>query len=258
MRALLEFQTSICAQFWTLTFSDDGLRNLEDEGPRLLLRRFTRALQERERRAGTGLKVRCFGALEYGDTTQRPHFHLILYNHLKSVMQATPYIPNSPRPRMHTALWRHGHVDVQDFSAESARYVAKYCMKFEEGDDDPVSFFPRKPPLGLHGLWQHVERISKGPRARTTQTSMIEIDGRRWQLPPSFALEFRSACRWYGVPHEPPKTKSDFALDRMADDLTPPHLLEAELRKANTRERLYLATATRKLHKTLDLIRRMS
>lgn len=202
-RMLLEHQSNIFGQFWTLTLSDSGLVTLEEKGGKHLIKVFLQSMRARERRRGNLIPVRCFGVLEYGTTLGRPHFHLLLWNHLHLPLLEETYIEGLPRIRHNIGPWPHGHVDCCPLTPSSCRYVAKYVTKFndlESGIEKPLNFHPRQPALGSIGLRKYVQRISTGPTRKWTHSPTIEIDGYQWHLDHRRRAEWWYYAREFGLP----------------------------------------------------------
>lgn len=143
-RLLLEARLHSDVSFLTLTYHDDYLPStvqvdevkgkiyapfsLDPEHHRLFMMNFRNRL-----RRELGREVRFYMCGEYGDTTQRPHFHYILYGY-----PPCPY-PVQPGSRfrqcrcsvcqlIHSA-WGKGNILLGTFSSDSAQYVAGYVMK---------------------------------------------------------------------------------------------------------------------------------
>lgn len=75
LRCMLELHEHDSAAFTTLTYDDDHLpRTLE----RNALQRFMRNIRKAKRRKATK-PIRFFASGEYGEDTQRPHYHAILF-----------------------------------------------------------------------------------------------------------------------------------------------------------------------------------
>lgn len=242
-RILLESQASITAQFVTLTFSDDGLATLEQESPRPLMRKFFNALRMKETRWGNPRPIRFFGVLERGELLDRPHIHLCLFNHLSLNLTSTPYKPGLPRPRLHTKLWPHGHVDAMPLTPKSARYCAKYVTKFETPEDRPPTVFHcQRPPLGYTGLKQHLERLSRSPASNWEQPTTINIDGKDWPLHPTLLRHFLDLSRKLGIRSVTDtfhKKQARQIENQILKDHEPWHIHKAQLDKEATRERLF-------------------
>lgn len=111
--------------------------------------RFINRLRQKEA-LGT---LRYFYVGEYGDKTQRPHYHLALFGQPSEI--AAPACEK---------LWRDskgsiGFVHTGDITKESIAYIAGYCTKKMGKDDVRLQGrYPefnrrsRKPPLGKPGI----------------------------------------------------------------------------------------------------------
>ena len=94
--------------------------------------------------------VRFFLVGEYGDKTQRPHYHAIIFNQSRHAIE-----------EMVVSTWQLGHVSVKPMAGAMAKYVSQYCLKkmtkrhWDIGARYPE--FSRKstrPPLGNLGVKQ--------------------------------------------------------------------------------------------------------
>lgn len=146
-RLMLEAAQQKDNAFVTLTYSDESLEHssrrvvgadgvtrytLVPGDLRDFLKRFRKALEPH--------RIRFFAAGEYGDQTQRPHYHLAVFGY--------PSCPDygshrSDRSRDSCPVcgpvqraWDLGLVDVGDLSESSAAYVAGYVLKKMTGADD--------------------------------------------------------------------------------------------------------------------------
>lgn len=95
------------------------------------LRGFTKRLNEHARRKfGKGVKYYACG--EYGDRTQRPHYHIAVYGEDFSDDRQKWKRSNGNQlwrsSRLHE-LWPHGDADIGELTFESAAYIARYIMK---------------------------------------------------------------------------------------------------------------------------------
>lgn len=105
--------------FVTLTISDENLTWGYDK-PTLSkwdVQRFMRYL----RRNNAGQKMRYFAVGEYGETTKRPHYHILLFNTNLSNHKLMAYISDQS--------WKKGYVHVGEVTEASIRYVAGYMEK---------------------------------------------------------------------------------------------------------------------------------
>lgn len=119
-RLVLESLTHRSSLFVTLTYSDDALPNsssLYPLHPQLWMKRIRRALAPK--------LIRFYLVGEYGDQTQRPHYHVALFN---ASIEDTPHLARS---------WHHGHIHVGDLNASSAQYLCGYVTKKLTHRDNP-------------------------------------------------------------------------------------------------------------------------
>ncbi len=76
---------------------------------------------------------RFFHCGEYGEKTNRPHYHALVYGH--DFFEDRRYHKHSKTGEpLYVAeclneLWSHGHVYIGELTPESAAYVARYCTK---------------------------------------------------------------------------------------------------------------------------------
>lgn len=109
LRCQLELQDHAQAVFATLTYDDEHLpRTLQKEH----VSAFLKSLRKR-----TKEKLRFFASGEYGERTQRAHYHSIIYG---ASLQDTGLIEKS---------WRHGHARVEPATPANIAYTAGYCSK---------------------------------------------------------------------------------------------------------------------------------
>lgn len=80
----------------------------------------------------TSSKIRFFLVGEYGDQTQRPHFHAILFGIAPLIAGGVDGLGGLVRK-----AWPHGHTYVGDATVDSMQYVAGYVTKKMTAKDDP-------------------------------------------------------------------------------------------------------------------------
>jgi hypothetical protein len=90
-------------------------------------------------------QIRYFAAGEYGEKTNRPHYHVILFNY--------------PRKSYDTLseLWGKGQVHIGDVNQHTIAYTAKYIMKSADTvqKENPMfNTMSRRPAIG-HQYLQH-------------------------------------------------------------------------------------------------------
>lgn len=119
-RIMLESQLHEYSSFWTLTYSDECVpldRSVSPRDTQLFLKRLRSMCPDR--------KIRYYLVGEYGDETQRPHYHVALFG-----------VHQLEDEWVRTA-WGLGHVDGQPITLQLAQYVAGYVVKKMTKDDDP-------------------------------------------------------------------------------------------------------------------------
>lgn len=110
-RIMLESYVHSNSCFVTLTYDDENVpedMNLKKEDYQKFLKRLRYYL---------GYKFRYFLVGEYGEKTERPHFHVILFG-----------VSMGEKDIIDRA-WNKGYTKVGDVSKDSARYMTGYCVK---------------------------------------------------------------------------------------------------------------------------------
>lgn len=125
--------------FVTLTYRDDalptneGLATLEPAHLRNFLKRLRKAYEPR--------RFRFYGVGEYGDTTERPHYHLALFGFPACSYGQSRYTASGrdccPACDAIRDAWGLGNVYVGELSDASASYVAGYVLKKMTKAGDP-------------------------------------------------------------------------------------------------------------------------
>lgn len=148
--------------FITLTYEDSQLPCTEYGEPTLYPKHlcdFVRALRSHFRNTRDITGVRYFGAGEYGDKFDRPHYHLCLF---------IPFLITAAELRpIVVKFWSFGLVlGVYPFSAKLSEYIAKYSTKRigEVCDNGKVSPFARmslKPAIGSAWIDKHSDFYRK-------------------------------------------------------------------------------------------------
>jgi len=130
VRILHESQLHPVSSFLTLTYDPQKIpkhNSLDKKHVQDFMKRLRSYQAERDRP-----KVRFFLCGEYGDATERPHYHLILFGE-NFAEDRTPYKKTDWGPTFKSEslnrLWSHGFCVIGNVSFESAAYVARYCIK---------------------------------------------------------------------------------------------------------------------------------
>lgn len=128
MRCVLEARSHDENSFITLTYDDDQLpkdRSLD----KTHLQKFFKRLRKQKG------PFRHYGCGEYGDQTQRAHYHACLFGidfhdkvELRKIGEHTLYYSEEL-----TKIWGYGHTSVGALTFESAAYCARYVLKKKTG-----------------------------------------------------------------------------------------------------------------------------
>lgn len=114
---MLEYSTHAVSWWVTLTYDEDHL----PFGPSLVPRHLTLWLK-RIRKAAEPFELRYFAVGEYGDETQRPHYHAAVFGRVE--------------PRELERCWENGHVQVRPITKERLQYLAGYVVKKWTKEDE--------------------------------------------------------------------------------------------------------------------------
>lgn len=146
--------------FITLTYDDEHLPTLA--GPQLpgdthrptLVPKHLQDFLKRFRKAVEPTKVRYYAVGEYGDDTERPHFHIALFNYPSCLWGQT-------RPKKSCCVicdlvrdtWGMGNVYLGTLEDSSMNYIAGYVLKKLTSKDD----------IRLNGRYPEFSRMSLRP-----------------------------------------------------------------------------------------------
>ncbi|MEM2002571.1 MAG: hypothetical protein QXT77_08010 [Candidatus Methanomethylicaceae archaeon] len=117
---------------------------------------------KRFRKAIEPLRVRFYAVGEYGDQSERPHYHVAVFGYPRCSRGRTFYRPggddvDAPSCCEHCRLvhssWSYGRVFIGDLTTESAQYIAGYVTKKMTRKDD----------IRLHGRYPEFARMSLRP-----------------------------------------------------------------------------------------------
>lgn len=134
MRCVHEAQMHENNSFITLTFDDEHL--FKRKVPSSLDVRDFQLFMKRLREKIKPIKIRFFHCGEYGDKTNRPHYHAIIFGfdfpdrELLKVHNENKLYTS----KLLQSCWEFGFSTVGDMTFESAAYCARYCMKKINGD----------------------------------------------------------------------------------------------------------------------------
>lgn len=100
-------------------------------------------------------RIRYFAVGEYGETTERPHYHAIIFG--ADFADKRPHSKGSEGDQLFKSelldrLWGKGQCLIGSVTIQSAHYVAKYCQKKVTGDLAAEHYGQRQPEFGLMSL----------------------------------------------------------------------------------------------------------
>lgn len=152
-RCMCELKTSTSAFFLTLTYNDSDLHFAPhvdpDTGeastrPVLVpkhLTDFMKRLRAYCKECYDVEGIRFFACGEYGEATQRPHYHMIVYNLPVAMLdKSLLWTPPGTVPPLWicdklTKIWQYGIVVYGDVTWQTCAYVARYVVKKRKGKD---------------------------------------------------------------------------------------------------------------------------
>jgi hypothetical protein len=185
--------------FITLTIDEEhrnATHSVDQRDMQLFIKRLRKELQPQ--------KIRIFFVAEYGSTTQREHYHAILFGYMPKDKQ--PWKKNKQGDMLYTSeqltrLWGKGHTSVGQFNSTTADYCAKYVTKAYIGKDKENAYnwvdengeiIQRKPPFqssskrpGLGSSFYDKYKDQLYAHDKTI------IDAKQRQLPKAYDRKFR-------------------------------------------------------------------
>lgn len=163
---------------------DDHKRFIKDlkklESPKIISKREVISIEELERKAN-GIKedgkLKYYGITEYGDQTQRPHYHYLLFN---------------VRDWNNVDLaWGLGKVQLDECNNNTVDYILKYMIKDHSGQDYtkrlPEKSFMSK-GIGVTYATEEVRKFIRKPQNNV----LVNTRGSKIGLPRYFRKKFVS------------------------------------------------------------------
>lgn len=136
--------------FLTLTFSDEYLPEDYSVNKRHM-QLFMKRLREEVK-----VPIRFFGCGEYGGTTHRPHYHIIIFGYdfrSDRKLWSTRAGYNIYKSATLEKVWPFGLCEIGTVTPQSAQYIAKYVFKRATGDKAFTHY------LRIHPLLGHEVRV---------------------------------------------------------------------------------------------------
>lgn len=200
VRCMAEKQTQEFSEFITLTYRDDALVYGKAEHGTLVPRDLELFWKRLRKAYGDG--IRYFACGEYGDKSNRPHYHAIVYGcDIKD--KKYQYTKNGSQLYSSDTLdniWTHGSCIIGDVTFESVAYVARYILKKAEGKtrhyyesngiEPEFVRMSRRPGLGLEWLKRYHKDvypndkmvIRNGVKVRPPRYFDLKMDSKNPQL----------------------------------------------------------------------------
>lgn len=161
VRLFHEGQVTKPAWFVTLTYNDEEMPANGSLAPR-----DTQLFWKRLRKAFPDQSIRYYLCGEYGETTQRPHYHAVL---LGARFPDMSHLRGGGSDRVWTSgtltdLWSHGLTEFSAVTWASASYVTGYVRKKVLQSQDPDHYTRYDPETGeLVDLVPEFARMSRRP-----------------------------------------------------------------------------------------------
>lgn len=202
---MLESQLHASSLFVTLTYDKDHLpcdMSVSIRDAQLFLKRL--------REMVSPVKIRYFIVGEYGDVSQRPHYHVVLFG------QVTP--------EQVASCWRLGMCHVGELTAASASYVVSYTTKRMTGIADVrlkgrAPEFARmslKPGIGFEAMAIFAKDLGKHIAKLPDVPTAFRMEGRFHGLGRYLRNALRSS---FGLPQGQPQSMTEalgaYAFDRI-------------------------------------------
>ena len=149
-----EAKSSSSACFITLTYknapiSENGFRTLEKRDFQLFLKKLRKKCPTN--------KLKYYACGEYGTQSYRPHYHAILFNLPKSLIE---------NPQTIADTWQHGHIHLANNNQLTINYVVGYMTKgnftrFNNQDDRTPEFSLMSKKMGMGYLTEAMKNYYK-------------------------------------------------------------------------------------------------
>ena len=173
-----ELKNSSTACFVTLTYSDQKAPYAE--GGYTLLRKDFQDFMKRLRKHANKTKIKYYACGEYGDKTERPHYHAIIFN--------------LPRPyeKFLDKAWKYGHIHIGNVTEASIFYTTKYALKgLRRKKSFEVDDFGREPQFQLmsNGLGINYVKNQIIQYLLTNGTKLLTLQGGNKKKLPRYYID---------------------------------------------------------------------
>lgn len=141
-RVMNELKAAGPSAFVTLTYDDEHLPPGGTLVPNDLKLFWLRLRRKHDK------PFRYFACGEYGDKTNRPHYHAVVFGYWPQHRVRIPGERNTPMYRSDELdrLWPHGQARLSPVTRENAVYIAKYTLGKYDEQGQPRDFGQRRAP----------------------------------------------------------------------------------------------------------------
>lgn len=144
-------------------------------------------------RKSSASRVRFFCAGEYGESTGRPHYHILLFN--RGFRDRLPIGKSLWESESLSALWPFGLSSIGDVTPASAAYVSKYALKKVYGRVEAAEHYQgRRPEFvtmsrrpGIGADWYDNFRGDVLPN------DFVVVSGRKYKVPRYYQEKFKES-----------------------------------------------------------------
>lgn len=177
-----EHLSSHNAYFITLTYDEDHLVLNHQYQPTLVKRDVQLFLKRLRKKVDTGKynvtpmekqwlktsKIRYYVTGEYGEKTNRPHYHMLLFNVPRQVVEQLPQV------------WGLGNIQIGDVTPASIHYVAKYVInRYDQSWQVVPPFAMMSQGIGK----QYVKRTASYHKKKIPVPFLISDSGHKQRIP---------------------------------------------------------------------------
>lgn len=176
IRLVAEFEYCVFGSFVTLTYDDLHLpsNGVNKRDCQLFLKRLRKLYGDRS--------FRYFLCSEYGDTTHRPHYHVLFFCYQGDYDAFNEAVFKS---------WANGFVKFGFIEPASIAYCTKYCMKttaVPPGQNSTFVLMSRNPGIGVAHIQDYKEYYSK-----SMNIVRVNLHGRTAPMPRYYRDKVKSS-----------------------------------------------------------------
>ena len=177
--------------FITLTYDDEHLpKNLSVS--KREFRKFVNRLREHIARK-YGVEIRVLGSGEYGEKTERPHYHAIIFGFdfpdrepLYVTRGANAAVQYYISPLL-SKVWKFGNHIIGEVNLTTINYTAKYVLKKVTGDKAKEHYGDREPEFGYYSRNPAIGRaFFEKHTSDFYPKDFITLDGKKHPIPRYF------------------------------------------------------------------------